>query len=86
MVSFFFLLCWLTMRHQSHNPLPFCHAVFLLQLSRFRIKDFAYLVDPARSKARGTCYVKYLIDSENIHFQVSETIKSFPPVAKFLSP
>lgn len=42
----------LTVRLQSHNSSPFCHAVFLLWLSMFRIKDLAHMVDPARSKVK----------------------------------
>lgn len=60
----------LTMRLQSHNSSPFCHAVFLLWLSMFRIKDLAYMVDPARSKVKN-CYVSgILIKAQRILGQV----------------
>lgn len=72
MLFFFFLLYWLTMRLLSHSSSPFCHAVFLLWLSRFRIKDLAHTVDPARSKSKN-CYVSGILNKpQSILGQVPE--------------
>lgn len=80
---FFFLPCLLAHHETSlSQPSPFCHAVFLLRLSRFRIKDFAYLVDPARSK--GQKLFCEIFNRLREHLFKFLEYQSFTPVMKFL--
>lgn len=77
--AFLFFLSFSIAHHETSvsQLLTFCHAVFLLWLSMFRIKDLAYMVDPARSKVKN-CYVSGIL------LNLREYLAKFPGDQSFI--